>query len=410
MIDLAILLPDRPGALAELGEALGRAGVSIEGGGAFVVGTHGVAHFLFEDGNAARQALEATGITVLAVDVSKAMARDDEAILASHDAAGIHKTLITGFDEACTAESTFVSNESVAAIAGRHPDRFLPFAGIDILRGAEGVRELERWIRERGFRGLSLRPFMIGLPADAVLTEGSVLHALKNANLLVKFDAPERKAFEARFKDKDGFWTDVYPTVHSIPYNTKLVAQKDLPRRYTDLLDPKWKGKLGANRNNCMVIAAMIDLYGKEKGEDFIRKLAQQEPQVRSGGTLTATLVGAGEMPLAFMVYANNVENVKESGSPVDWVRVEEPLYAESHPIAIMAKAPHPNAARLLAEFAISKEGQQLISNLGKMPGRSDVQPKIGVNREKLRMIPPEHEAKTAHYQKWFDDLFGKGS
>jgi len=99
----------------------------------------------------------------------KAMARtlvsDDAAILASHDAAGIHKTLITGFDEASTAESTFVSNESVAAIAGRHPDRFLPFAGIDILRGADGVRELEHWIRERGFRGLSLRPFMIGLPA-----------------------------------------------------------------------------------------------------------------------------------------------------------------------------------------------------------------------------------------------------
>ncbi|HET7392557.1 MAG TPA: extracellular solute-binding protein, partial [Candidatus Binatia bacterium] len=220
----------------------------------------------------------------------------------------------------------------------------------------------------------------------------------------------ERKAFDDRFKDKEGFWTDVYPTVHSIPYNTKLVAQKDLPRRYTDLLDPKWKGKLGANRNNYMVIAAMLDLYGKEKGEEFIRKLAQQEPQVRSGGTLTATLVGAGEMPLAFMVYANNVENVKESGSPVDWVRIEEPLYAESHPIAIMSKAPHPNAARLLAEFAISKEGQQLISNLGKVPGRSDVQPKIGVDRAKLRMIPPEHEAKTAHYQKWFDDLFGKGS
>ena len=113
-----------------------------------------------------------------------------------------------------------------------------------------------------------------------------------------------------------------------------------LPRRYTDLLDPKWKGKLGANRNNYMVIAAMLDLYGKERGEEFIRKLAQQEPQVRSGGTLTATLVGAGEMPLAFMVYANNVENVKESGSPVDWVRIEEPLYVESHSIAIRFKAP----------------------------------------------------------------------
>ena len=65
MKDLMIALDNRPGALAEMGDALGRAGVSIEGGGAFVVNGRGVAHFLFEDGNAARVALEAAGITVL---------------------------------------------------------------------------------------------------------------------------------------------------------------------------------------------------------------------------------------------------------------------------------------------------------------------------------------------------------
>ena len=66
MIDLTIDLDDRPGALAEMGEALGRAGVSIEGGGAWVVGGRGAAHFLFADGAAARRALEAAGIRVLA--------------------------------------------------------------------------------------------------------------------------------------------------------------------------------------------------------------------------------------------------------------------------------------------------------------------------------------------------------
>ena len=65
MKDLAIALDNRPGALAEMGEALGRAGVSVEGGGAFVVNGQGVAHFLFEDGAAARNALEAAGIHVL---------------------------------------------------------------------------------------------------------------------------------------------------------------------------------------------------------------------------------------------------------------------------------------------------------------------------------------------------------
>jgi hypothetical protein len=66
MKDLAIALENRPGALAEMGEALGRAGVSVEGGGAWVVAGTGIAHFLFEHGAAARKALEAAGIRVLA--------------------------------------------------------------------------------------------------------------------------------------------------------------------------------------------------------------------------------------------------------------------------------------------------------------------------------------------------------
>ena len=65
MQDLSIELQDRPGALAEMGEALARAGVSIEGGGAWVTGGRGVAHFLFHDGDAARRALEADGIRVV---------------------------------------------------------------------------------------------------------------------------------------------------------------------------------------------------------------------------------------------------------------------------------------------------------------------------------------------------------
>ena len=65
MKDLAIVLENRPGALAEMGEALGRAGVSIDGGGAWVVGGEGVAHFLFSDGAAARRALETAGIRVV---------------------------------------------------------------------------------------------------------------------------------------------------------------------------------------------------------------------------------------------------------------------------------------------------------------------------------------------------------
>lgn len=99
-------------------------------------------------------------------EAALAMACDDDMVLAALDAANINKALITGFDEASTAGSTFVTNESVAAIAERHPDRFIPFAGVDIMLGTDALRALDYWIHERGFKGLSLRPFMIGLPAS----------------------------------------------------------------------------------------------------------------------------------------------------------------------------------------------------------------------------------------------------
>lgn len=97
---------------------------------------------------------------------AESLRRTDDQILDSLDDAGITRSLITGFDERSTCGVTFVHNASVAAVAARYPDRFLPFAGADILAGDSAVDEFERWVVEHGFRGLSLRPFMIGRPAS----------------------------------------------------------------------------------------------------------------------------------------------------------------------------------------------------------------------------------------------------
>jgi hypothetical protein len=67
MYDVAILLENKPGEMARMGEALGAAGVSVEGGGGWVVDGSGYMHFLFEDGEAARHALDNVGIKVLDV-------------------------------------------------------------------------------------------------------------------------------------------------------------------------------------------------------------------------------------------------------------------------------------------------------------------------------------------------------
>ena len=89
-----------------------------------------------------------------------------EDVIKAMDDAGIDRALITGFDEKSTCGDTFIPNELIAPLAERYPARFIPYVGVDIMRGAEAVRELDHWVRDRGFKGLSLRPFMIGLPPD----------------------------------------------------------------------------------------------------------------------------------------------------------------------------------------------------------------------------------------------------
>jgi uncharacterized protein len=94
------------------------------------------------------------------------MVMDEDTVIAALDQAGIARTLITGFDEFSSVHETFIPNEPVAALAERHPDRFIPFAGADVLAGMDAVRAFEQLVRDRDFQGLSVRPFMVGLPAD----------------------------------------------------------------------------------------------------------------------------------------------------------------------------------------------------------------------------------------------------
>ena len=98
--------------------------------------------------------------------IAASMGMDDDTMIAALDQAGIDRTLITGFDEFSSVHETFIPNELVAGIADRHPDRFIPFAGADVLAGMDAVRGFEELVRDRGFRGLSVRPFMVGVPAD----------------------------------------------------------------------------------------------------------------------------------------------------------------------------------------------------------------------------------------------------
>ena len=85
--------------------------------------------------------------------------------------------------------------------------------------------------------------------ADTVLIKGETMHVLGQKGLLAKYDPLEddKNAIDKMFRHPENLWTTVYLGVHSIVYNSRRVVNKDIPRRYTDLLKPQWKDKIGVS-------------------------------------------------------------------------------------------------------------------------------------------------------------------
>ena len=246
--------------------------------------------------------------------------------------------------------------------------------------------------------------------ADSVQIKGEAMWVLAQKGMLAKYDPVEEEgdAIDKIYKHPEGLYTTIYLTAHSIVYNTKAVAPTDVPHHYTDLLRPRWKGRIGINTNKFSVLYGILDFFGKEKGMDFLKKLAAQEPVARAGGTLTTQLVSAGAFDLGFSINAHSVENVKEKGAPVDWARLEDPSYGDVSAIGVLAKAKHPNASRLFEQFLLSKEGQTELSDQMNSPVRKDVESKIAVDRSKLRVIPPSEGNRLDYYMDLMNKLFAQ--
>lgn len=209
---------------------------------------------------------------------------------------------------------------------------------------------------------------------DVISEAVKTVHTLKKEKYLGQFRSIETAAIPANLKDPDGSWTSVYLITHVLGYNTRMVATSDVPKSYAELLAPKWKGKISMDEGDFEWFACQLQIMGQEKGVDFMKKLAAQNPRYADGHNLQTQLLAAAEFPVAVNLYGHSVETMKAEGGPVEWVPIE-PVVVTLHGLALSAKAPHPNAARLFMDFALSKEGQGLIRGFHRIPSRLDVEP-----------------------------------
>ena len=242
--------------------------------------------------------------------------------------------------------------------------------------------------------------------ADIVRTTDWYIDIFKKKGLLLKYDSPERKQIPDELKDRDGFYTSLYMAVHSLAYNPRMVAKKDLPRSYDDLLDPKWKDKLGMEDAAYVWFVNLLKIKGEKAGVEYMRRLARQNVSVRSGTTLLANLVAAGELPLAIDLYAYEIERTKKAGAPLDWVPFE-PVIVHTIAGGINRNAPHPNASKLFMDFLLSEDGQRIYLGESMQPTRRGLAAPWFPKNLKLHVNDPDIGDKFADYQKLFHEIFG---
>jgi len=142
-------------------------------------------------------------------------------------------------------------------------------------------------------------------------------------------------------------------------YNKKTLPAKDVPKRWEDLLDPKWKGKLGVINSTHHWGRLAAGPWGEEKTIDFIKKLSAQKPLLTRAGEMAQRLI-LGEVLVSATLQDSQLHQSMESGAPLAFAEQVQPVISPEYHVGVLKNAPHPNAAHLFVAFMASPEVQAI--------------------------------------------------
>jgi len=242
---------------------------------------------------------------------------------------------------------------------------------------------------------------------DAFELNGPELEALYREGLLEEYYSPQFVNIPASAFPRHRHYAADRFNFFTIAYNTNLVKPGEVPNSYQDLLDPRWVGRIAIAASDTDWFASMVKAMGEQKGLAYFRRLAQMKPQVRTGHTLIAELVAAGEIPLAATIYNHNAERLKVKGAPIDWKPLT-PTFGRPNAVAVAKHAERPHAALLFADFMLSLEGQKLLKKRNRVPASNKVDSNL--NDFPYEMIDPVVVLdESQKWEKIWADLFLQG-
>ena len=212
--------------------------------------------------------------------------------------------------------------------------------------------------------------------ADVVALNGISSVELIDRKIVTRYKSPMVGFLRKGFVDAEGYWPGLYALGYTIIYNNKRVSQKEAPKRYEDLLQPRWKNNLVMDAEDHDLLAGLIDLWGEAKATGFLKQIAQDQKVTfsRQSHTFMTQLVATGEHDVIVDGYVHNAVALKGKSAPIDYVMTNPNIIRPPTTIAIMARAPHPYAAALLLDYHLSKPVSEImVKSQGRWAPRKDV-------------------------------------
>ena len=192
--------------------------------------------------------------------------------------------------------------------------------------------------------------------------------------------SPQLADIPEYMRDRRRFWVPTRMSYFGMAYNTRLVSADAAPKTYEDLLDPKWKGKmvwpLLTHVGAPLFVTNLRLTWGEDKAMTYLRQLRTQSI-VNFGAGNPRTLVDrviAGEYPIALQIFAHHPLISAGKGAPVA-AQLLPPVASAPGTLIIPKGARNPNAALLLMDFLLSREGQEILAGAEYLPVRPDVDP-----------------------------------
>lgn len=204
--------------------------------------------------------------------------------------------------------------------------------------------------------------------------------------LLAPYASPEAAAIPEKLRDPQHRWSGVYSSMLAFCVSPSALAATGapVPRTWDDLLDPALAGQIStaSPRTSGTAYTAMIlqlDRLGEDAGHDYLAALYGQVLQFTRSGTAPVQVVARGEAAVA-LSFSPYCEAARSAGHDVEVVIPHDGTAYEVGAVAVLADAPHAEAAREYVDYALSADGQRAAAGTGiaQIPTRSDLPGDLG--------------------------------